>query len=195
MQKAATRLLSVLACLTVFSLSAFGQDVPSYELFGGIAFSSGLPAGAWLGWHVSGVKNLDRHFGIVVDIGRQTSSQSQGLNFVLLNTNTIQSTYLAGLQVASRNESKLAPSIHLLAGVAQDSAAFSILNAGDQSVESGSDKTKSFALLPGASFDYTVKEHFAIRLVQVDFMCVRSAGTWAQSVRFSTGLIVRLGKR
>jgi hypothetical protein len=173
MKKTVLTSLAAIVLLSIPSLTAFAQEYPQYEFFGGFSYARMLGAN-WIGWDASGAKNLNNYVSIAAEASGLNSSFSPTVR---------QYMFLAGPQVKSRDtNSRVEPFLHLLLGAAHYSTASDSLNA--------------FALTLGGGFDYRInKSSFALRLIQINYMGSRSSGVWMKGWRFSSGLSVRLGKK
>jgi len=130
-----------------------------------------------------------------VDVSGLNSSPSEESGGYVYNADVRQYMFLAGPQVKSRDSSsRVAPYLHLLMGVAHSSTDFDLTQNGAL-LESGSVKGNAFAITLGGGFDYKIKGPVALRIIQINYMGVRSSGFWAKGWRFSHGLVLNLGKK
>jgi len=179
------------------SVTAFAQDYPQYEFSGGFSYER-AEGGNGMGWNASGVKNLNHYLGIAVTGIGLDWSKSQTSSGISAKDNFRHFAVLAGPQVKSRDEnSKWEPHLHLLLGVDHSTESFDV--AGSSSTDSN-----LFALTLGGGLDVRLKNKspLALRLVQVDYMGLRSTAStaygnmtaWRKGLVLSFGLVLNLGK-
>src|ERR1035437_1495635 len=194
---------------------ASGQYIgaPRVELFVGYSYLRAIPAPAvgnrlmWMnGGSTSLALNFNRYLGIVGDFGAYRNSQMRfqggygstvdvGNPNVLLN-NVGAFSYLFGPRISFRNHSRVTPFVQALFGemhaneVALWNCTFSctLLPSED-----------TFAWAAGGGLDVRVRRHFAIRLIQAEYLMTRfpdySTGlTSSQNdIRLSSGIVFRFG--
>jgi hypothetical protein len=178
--------------------------VPRFELFLGYSYLRAVPAPAvgnrlvWLnGGSASVAFNVNRYLGLVGDFGAYTNSQ---LNFTGGYTSTVNVdnpsvavlTYLFGPRLSFRNYDRITPFVQVLFGgvhanqVTLSDCTFSCILLPSQD---------SFAMTAGGGLDLKVHRHFAIRIIQAEYMMTRFAsydtGAAAEQndMRLSSGIV------
>jgi hypothetical protein len=187
MGKAVKISLAVIVLLAVFSLTAYAQDYPKYEFFAGFAYERAQGSNG-MGWNASLVKNFNHYLGIAVAGTSSDMTINQSYNGFKFKERDRQFSVLAGPQVKSReSDSKWEPFLHLLMGGGHTSASYS-------GAAYGSDGWNSFAITFGGGLDARLKGPVAVRVVQLEYMGLRSSGTWQKGLGISAGLVLNLGK-
>ncbi len=194
---------------------ASGQyfGTPRVELFVGYSYLRAIPAPAvgnrlmWMqGGSTSLALNFNRYLGIVGDFGAYRNSQMRfqggyGSTVDVDNPNVLLNnvgafSYLFGPRISFRNHSRVTPFVQALFGemhaneVALWNCTFSctLLPSED-----------TFAWAAGGGLDVRVRRHFAIRLIQAEYLMTRfpdySTGlTSSQNdIRLSSGIVFRFG--
>ncbi len=183
-------------------------DVPKAELFVGYSYLRALPAPAagnrlmWMnGGSASIAYNLNRYLGIVGDVGAYTNSEMRfqggyAGTVDVDNPNVGAFSYLFGPRISFRNHGRVTPFVQAL---------FGEMHANEVTL---SHCTFSCTLLPsedtfawtgGGGLDVRVHRHFAIRIIQAEYLMTRfqdySTGTTASQndMRLSAGLVFRFG--
>jgi opacity protein-like surface antigen len=94
--------------------------------------------------------------------------------------------YLFGPRVTYRSYGRLAPFAHVLFGGERFTASATGL---------GSASSNSFALALGGGADYNLRGHFAIRLIQVEYLYTNFGGVRQNNARIEAGIVYRWGGR
>ncbi len=160
----------VLLCI---ALPVMAQDYPKAEVFGGYQYtrSEGINLN---GWNASLAGNFNHWFGIAADFSGAYKSES-GVSLKV-------HSYTFGPVVSARNIGGVTPFVHALFGGFHASAGFAGASA----------STSGFAMQLGGGVDAKVSQHFAVRLVQADWMMLRAEGeTSKKNGRVSAGLVYR----
>jgi hypothetical protein len=183
-------------------------DTPKYELFVGYSYLQAVPKLAegnrlvWLnGGSVSLAYNLNRHLGIVADIGDYTNSQIrfQGASGATVDVDDADGgvvSYLFGPRYSFRNHERITPFVQVLLGGAHASEV-SLSNCTVNCTLLPAQNT--FAITAGGGLDLRVHRHFAIRLIQAEYLMTRfpdtsTANTSTQNdMRLSSGIVFRFG--
>jgi outer membrane protein OmpA-like peptidoglycan-associated protein len=180
---------------------------PKVELFLGYSYIRAVPSPsadnrlAWLnGGSASIAFNLNRYLGIVGDFGGFDDSELR-----LLGTSPVQIpdssgtvfTYLFGPRISFRNQSRITPFIHVLAGG---------IHASDVTLSGCSGVActplpleNSFAMTAGGGLDVRVHRHLSIRIIQAEYLMTRfedrtTAATASQNdMRLSSGIVFGFG--
>ncbi|HWN08339.1 MAG TPA: outer membrane beta-barrel protein [Pyrinomonadaceae bacterium] len=175
-----TRTLFLAAIVLVFSLSAFAQNTPKAELFGGYSYAG---TGS-KGFDGSIAVNLNDWFGLVADVGGQyTRLTDSGF------TEKIRShSFLFGPKFSIR-KNRAVPFAHALVGVSK------LKTETDEFGPVVSFSDTSFAMALGGGVDVKVNEHVAIRVVQIDYLRTRFFGGAQNKGRISAGIVFRFGRK
>jgi opacity protein-like surface antigen len=184
------------------------RDAPRVELFLGYSYLHAMPASnenrmVWLnGGSTSIAFNYNRYLGLVGDFGGFADSETK------LNTGSTSSvvdsdgrvyTYLVGPRVSFRNRTRITPFAQVLFGGMHASE---VLLSNCSGVGcTPLPKENKFAMTAGGGLDIGVSRHFAIRLVQAEYMMTsfENLGTGADArqndMRLSSGIVFRFGGR
>jgi hypothetical protein len=181
---------------------------PRVEWFLGYSYLRAVPAPAagnrlvWLnGGSTSLAFNFNRHWGLVGDFGGFNDTQlleSGGNPSVVANSSGKAFTYLLGPRFSFRNNERITPFAQVL---------FGDIHAGGVTLSSNCTglgctplpAENSFALTAGGGLDINVHRHFAIRILQAEYLMTRfanvSTGASASQndIRLSAGLVFRFG--
>ncbi len=160
------RRLILLSALMGFScVPVAAQDYPKAELFGGYQYTHLEPTLNANGWNASITGNVNSWLGGKVDF---SGAYKSGVKF---------HTFMFGPVVAFRKSETVTPFAHVLVGAARFS-------------DGGS--TTGFSMAVGGGFDVKVNQHFAVRVVQADWMPLRVAQFWVKkNARVSAGIVFR----
>lgn len=187
-------LIGALAALTcLLPASARGQQasgsVPQFEASAGYSYIRANPANSNGGFNLNGGSaslsyNFTDRYAAVGEFG---AGQFSGLPSGVSST---MYTYLFGPRVSFRNFSRVVPFAQALLGGGRLTASASGVNAGEN----------SFAMALGGGVDVDFHSHFAIRLVQADYLLTRFASASGASatqnnLRLSAGIVFRFGSQ
>jgi outer membrane protein OmpA-like peptidoglycan-associated protein len=187
-----------------------GRNVgtPRAELFLGYSYLQAVPklaAGNRLVWLNGGsasiAYNLNRYLGIVADVGDYTNSEIrfQGAYGATVDVNDANGgviSYLFGPRISFRKYSRITPFVQGLFGGAHASE-ITLANCTFSCTLLPAENT--FALAAGGGIDVRVKRHFAIRVIQAEYVMTRfkdyDTGTTAMQndMRLSSGIVLRFG--
>jgi len=185
-------------------------DTPKAELFVGYSYLRAVPTMAdgnrlvWLnGGSTSIAFNFTRHLGLVGDFGGFDDSKFYLAGAGGNPSSTVDSsgtvyTYLLGPRFSFRNHERVTPFVQAL---------FGGIHASDVTLSSGCTGAgctplpaeNSFAMTAGGGLDIGVNRHFAIRIVQAEYMMTRmenhstAAGASQNDMRLSSGIVFRFG--
>ncbi len=155
----------VVAMLLLGMQAAAQQEFPRAEIFGGYQFTHLDPSINANGWNAAVNGNLNRWFGVTADF---SGAYKNGGHMY---------TYMFGPTFSTRTE-RVTPFAHALFGGA---------TAGG-----GEGSATAFSMALGGGLDVNAGSHLALRLVQADWLLLRSGGvTDKKNVRVSTGLVFR----
>src|SRR5205823_183773 len=192
------RLKLVLGLLPAIAISAFSQDFPKAEIFGGYSYAnyqvlsqrSGLD-----GWNASATVNIYKWFGLTADFGGLyggSATESNTLHFAgPAVTQTVHETldshtFMFGPQVSFRR-SRLTPFTHFLIGKVRSgdtlSVAFSSCTSTCLAAASSSHAASAAVMAVGGGVDYRITHNLAWR-TQADYLQLGVAN----NVRVSTGI-------
>lgn len=183
--------LVMTAAIVWMGSSAFAQDVPKVQVFGGYSWmhaGTGGLTGTALdtdlnqfpntfgvgsssnGWNAEAQYNFDRWIGIVADFGGQygtpITAGTQGVSGLPTMT---EYSYMAGPVVSYRAKAKITPFVHALFGWDRASLGSGTITGTKSPVRSFGSSYTAFAIVGGAGVDYKVSRRFALRLVQLDY--------------------------
>jgi outer membrane protein OmpA-like peptidoglycan-associated protein len=180
---------------------------PRVEIFLGYSYVRAVPTLAvgnrivWMnGGSASIAYNFNRHWGIVADVGDYTNSEIQftGAYNATIDVNEANGgvlSYLFGPRLSFRHE-RFTPFVQALFGGVHASeidianCTFSCTLLPEENV---------FAMTAGGGLDVKLHRHFAIRIVQAEYMMTRfqnyDTGTTAMQndMRLSSGIVFRFG--
>lgn len=187
-----------------------GQETgtPKVEVFLGYSYLQAVPkldAGNRLVWLNGGsasiAYNLNRHLGIVADIGDYTNSEirfqgASGATVDVDNANGGVLSYLFGPRYSFRQHDRFTPFAQVLfGGVHAGAVVLSNCNLGCTLLPD----QNSFAMTAGGGLDIKVHHHLAIRVIQAEYMMTRftdyNTGESAtqNDMRLSSGIVFRFG--
>lgn len=158
------KLLAVFAFLSLFSLPAFAQENPAFEIFGGYSLVHG-DEDTVHGFAIAGEGDVTDLFGIVGEFGFYDAEGSKAY------------TFMAGPRVGYRAES-IRPFAHVLLGGAHFTT------------DSGNFSETHFSMAFGGGLDISVNESFSIRPAQFDIISVKWENMWDNDLRYSAGVVL-----
>jgi len=179
-----------LACLPgAASAQQASASTPQLELSGAYSYLRANAANSGGGFNLNGgsgslTYNVTDQFGLVADFG---AYRFHGLPAGLDST---MYTYLFGPKLTFTRSSRFSPFAQVLFGGGR-------LNASSSGVQAGEN---GFAMAIGGGVDAPLDRHFAIRVVQAEYLITRfpraNGSTATQNnVRISAGLVFRFGSR
>jgi outer membrane protein OmpA-like peptidoglycan-associated protein len=163
-----------------------------------------LAAGNRLVWMNGGSAslafNLNRYLGLVGDFGAYTNSEvrftgASTSTVDVNNANVAALTYLFGPRLSFRKYDRIVPFAQVLFG---DVHANQVTLAGCTVNCTLLPSQDSFAMTAGGGLDLRVHHHFAIRIIQAEYLMTTFAGytTGMQNdLRLSSGIVFRFGGR
>jgi hypothetical protein len=181
---------------------------PRVELFLGYSYVRAIPTLAvgnrvvWLnGGSASIAYNINRYLGIVADVGDYTNSKIQftGAYNATIDVNEANGgvlSYLFGPRLSFRQHERFTPFVQALFGGVHASEV-DIANCTIDCVLLP--VQNSFAMTAGGGLDIKIHRHFAVRLIQAEYMMTRfqnyDTGTTAMQndMRLSSGIVFRFG--
>lgn len=180
MRKQFLLLLVGIVCL---HLSAWAQDAPKAEIFGGFSATAVSEEGEGdhaLGWQASVAVNLHRNFGIVADFG----GQYKNLDVDGADLDLRAHEFLFGPRFNARL-ARANPFVHWLVGGVNAHASANSEDASDT----------FFMMGIGGGVDVDVSDRLAVRLVQFDWLPVHVEDQWFNKIfRVGIGIVFKAGQ-
>ena len=174
------RKLLILLPFLIVPVSAWAQETPRFEIFGG--YSGFLANANATNFYLNGVgfaaqENLNSWFGGVLDFSTHFGKE----NGFKTNTQTIS----YGPVFSYRKSKSIVPFAHAMVGVER----------GGTNYLGISQPEERLAVLAGGGLDIKVRPNIALRLVQVDYVYSGFSNTRQDNLRFSAGVVFYLGKK
>jgi hypothetical protein len=164
-------IVSVILCLAA-PTAAQSNRTPSVEVFGGPSIlRNGLSAPSYSlygGWQAQANFNFSSYIGVTADFGGQYRS--------ILGVRAQQYEYMFGPRVTLRGH-RATLFAHGLVGGNTFHAAGSSLHG--------------FAAGVGGGLDYNIGNHFAIRVIQADYLKTRLSNQWFNDARIGVGIVLK----
>jgi opacity protein-like surface antigen len=194
------KLVLVAVFLLGFSVMAMAQDLPKFEIFGGYSLvlvdtTTALRSSGWEGmdlnlngWDSSITFNANKYLGFVAEFGGYYGTvgyeerNSPPYSWADISIHSI----MVGPKF-TLHRGKASPFVQGLLGYARVKA-----------TELGESYTEDdMAMALGGGIDVSLNERISLRPVQLDYFATRGdfTGDFADHLRFSTGFIIKLGKR
>jgi hypothetical protein len=179
-------IVSLLALVTVFGLSAKAQELPkidasvNYSYFRANPATSGFNSFSLNGGSASAAYNFRDWLSGVADFGGYHVGSYNGVN---VDDHIL--TYLFGPQITYRRSRRITPYGHILVGAAR---------AGSDVFATTNSHT-AFASAFGVGVDWNVRDRFSIRPLQFDYLLthlpeIGNGNTQTQNnIRVSTGIV------
>jgi len=186
-----------------------GHDgTPKIDLFLGYSYLQSVPKLAdgnrlvWMnGGSTSIAFNLNRYLGIVADVGDYTNSEIrfQGAYKTTVDVDDADGgviSYLFGPRLSFRNHRRITPFAQALFGGAH-AGEVKLSNCASNCTLLPAENT--FAMTGGGGLDIRIHRHFAIRLIQAEYLMTRfkdysTGDTSSQNdMRLSSGILFRFG--
>jgi outer membrane protein OmpA-like peptidoglycan-associated protein/opacity protein-like surface antigen len=184
------------------------RGTPKVELFLGYSYLRAVPTLAagnrlvWLnGGSASIAFNINRYLGIVADVGDYTNSEilfqgAYGATIDVDNADGGVLSYLAGPRLSFRNHSRVTPFMQVLFGGARASE---VTVSGCTSGCTLLPLENKFAWTGGGGLDIRVHRHFAVRLIQAEYLMTNfvnhntGISELQNDMRLSSGIVFRFG--
>jgi opacity protein-like surface antigen len=194
------KLVLVAVFLLGFSVMAMAQDTPKVELFGGYSLvlvdtSTALKHSNFEGmdlnlngWNSSIAFNGNKYLGFVAEFGG--SYGTVGYEERNQPPNSWADVSIYSIMIGPKftlHRGKASPFVQTLLGYAHI-----------KGTEAGETYTENdMAIALGGGIDVSVNEMVSLRPVQLDYFATRTklTGDFADHLRFSTGFVIKLGKR
>lgn len=186
------KLVLIAVFLLGLSMMAMAQDTPAVELFGGYSFvdvdtatAFDAPDGYNLnlnGWNASVAINANRWAAFVAEFGGYYGSPSD-----VENVDVSIHSIMFGPRISLR-KGMITPFFQGLFGYGRVNG-----EERNQNVLTEND----FAMAFGGGLDINVSNMIAIRPVQLDYFTVKAGttGDFSDNLRYSAGIVLKLGKR
>jgi len=219
------RYLVICACLLLCVVSVAAQDVPKAEVYAGytyLRFNANGPVHAFSanGGQGSFQFNVNKHFGLVAEMGGAHNGKLSIGNSGILQPDQTAYTYLFGPRVFFNKGGVVSPFLEYLVGGFHNSRSFSVPNtllptplppATGVAITPGPDSTKfassqnAVAMAIGGGIDIRLSRLIGFRPIQLDYVPthfsainVQGLGivnptNWQHNLRYSTGIIFRMG--
>jgi opacity protein-like surface antigen len=174
------RKLLVLLPLLIFPVSAWAQQTPKVEVFGGYSNLEANFSGTRFnmsGFNVAATENLNSWFGGTLDFSGHFGTENG------FKTNTESLAY--GPAFAYRKAKVVVPFAHAMIGVTRGAPEY--LNI--------SQSEYRFDTLVGGGIDVKVASNLALRLVQADYLMTRFSGARQDNLRLSAGIVLLFGSK
>jgi opacity protein-like surface antigen len=181
------KLVLVAVLLFGFSVLAVAQDVPVAEVFGGYSYVRVNPTPEQYpdsfnlnGFSTSVAFNVNKIAGVVADFGGYYGS--------IPNTSDAK-IHIHSLMFGPRinvRKGKVTPYVQALFGYAHSAVIVNDVNQG---------KENDFAMAFGGGVDINVNKLISVRPVQIEYVGIKSGQDLLNNMRFSAGIVFKLGKR
>lgn len=172
----------IVLSVAMFAVPIMAQDYPRAEIFGGYSYVRVQEIDMNMhGWNFSIAGNLSSWFGIVGDISGQYGKASEFGVDVDLNLHS----FLFGPKIAGRG-GKVTTFVQALFGYSRASAGADIPGMPGVSVNEG-----GLGIAAGGGIDVNAGTRLAIRVVQADYLHLRSEGEGSNNYRVSAGLVCK----
>jgi opacity protein-like surface antigen len=178
--------LAVFGAILISGIGAAAQDESKFEGFVGYSYvrfmppsSSGVPSFGLNGGSGSISYNPVPMLGVVADIGFYHTGNAAGAPIAINLT-----SYMFGPKLAFPL-GRFTPFAHVLLGAVHGAAAVS---------GGGSASGTNFTTAVGGGLDAKIAPHLSIRLIQADYMLLRSSGNTVSMPRISVGIVFRSGE-
>ncbi len=189
------KLTAFLFLFLVSGITAFAQDAPRVEIFGGYSYlrtEENVPVDGLIanpkrdlnGFLVSGTYNLTKMIGITGEYSGHFGSAPSGI--VNNDTNVNFQTFLFGPTISFAKGSRISPFGRVLLGGARGNVNPPVISSINETV---------FALAAGGGVDVKLTDKFTFRPLVADYLLTRFNSTNQNNLRLSTGFVVNLGEQ
>ena len=186
------KLVLLTGLMVLMPLAMMAQDeIPQAEIYTGYSYLR-LNKVDFNGWNVSIAGNINRHLAFVGDVSGLYNSETRDVTGIQTDSKSSVYSILAGPRI-SDTKGRWTPFVHLLGG-------WSRLNTESTSVTPTSTfstdlSQNGFGLAAGAGIDFNLNSGVTIRIVQADYLLLRSSGQKNEGARVSVGLVFRIGQK
>jgi hypothetical protein len=169
------KVIGLLALVLLATLQALAQANSQFDIFGGYSYlhvspGNGLPGANTNGWEAQATGNLNEYIGVTADFDGHYGS--------VFGINGHDYNFLFGPTLSYRTDKVTAFGHVLFGGSHAGAAGFS---------------DTAFAWAIGGGVDWNLQKRFAIRLGQFDYLPTHFRSTTQNNVRYSAGVVFRLG--
>jgi len=182
--------------LGILSIPMMAQDHSKVEVFGGYQFShfgdDFSPVSSANGWDTSLTYKFNRMFGVTADFTGAYHTISAASFDTTADVPVRFYTYTFGPVATFNVKGKVKPFVHVLIGGAHLSASTTIDGAKQTATANG------FTEMLGGGIDVKVNKHFALRLIQADWVyyhfnnsSIISDVSSGGNAKIATGIVVR----
>lgn len=205
------RVLLIASVCFLLPLCAKAQETPSAEVFGGYSYLHGETGRDLHGWNGSVAANLNKWFGLVVDVSGHYDSSSSNFVVTIPDSPTLPGlpplafrvkmdtkihTIMVGPRFSYRKIEKITPFAHALFGVSRTHQEVQTVSASFESFSS--DNNTTFAMAIGGGLDVNLSKRLALRVIQADYLYKRLEFNrfgfdTHDNLRASVGLVFRFG--
>jgi hypothetical protein len=177
---------------------ALAQEAPKVEIFGGYSF---LHSNLELhGWNASVAANLNKWFGVAVDVSGHYDSSSSSFfspgfppqfppTSVQITGSQNYHTFLVGPRFTDRRHDKVSFFGHVLVGITRRHNESEFNLGGSRTFNSFN--STGFAGAAGGGLDISLNKRFSLRVVQAEYFFSAPDGIEQHGARLSTGLVVK----
>lgn len=175
------RMLWIVPAILVLSMTAHGQYVPDWEIFGGYSYLRANVNGSGSSFNLNGGEgalgeNMNDWFGARFEV--------KAFDGTTAGTRVTAQTITFGPVFSYRKWERLTPYAEVEFGDVHASAGY-------LGISSSANK---FALTGGGGVEYNVNERVAVR-VQGDYLMTRFLNLRQDNLQVSTGVVIRIGRR
>ena len=186
------KLVSAAGLLLLLPFALMAQETPQAELFTGFSYLR-MQKTNNVGWDAAIQGNINKHLGIVGDASGYYNSQTQTVSGVQSSISGSIHSILGGLQVADP-AGRWTPYAQALFGWARVHSDVALNNTRGV-ILANTNSANAFAAKLGGGIDFNLNSSVDIRMIQADYMLIRSNGQKQQGGSISAGLVFRLGKK
>jgi opacity protein-like surface antigen len=207
------KLIGLMGLIALFSLPAFAQDTPAFEVYGGYTYRSwetpDSPRFNMNGWNAGATFNVNHWLGAVANFDGTYNHQNADLVNGFPPVDTSIYTYMFGPRVYPVGHHRLTPFVQGLFGaghVRAHSPEFTVTPgdrrpSGTTTFPAITQTDDRFAFSFGAGIDLSMGSRWAIRLADVEyertgFFGAGSNGSpYQNNFKYSGGIVFRFGQR
>lgn len=177
------KLFPAVCVLSLAALPAIAQEYPAYELFCGYGMVRTEGGQANLnGWHASFASNVNKWFGLAVEVSGQYGSQTIAVGSGQFKTKVDFHSLGFGPRLTYRKSERFSPFAHALFGVARGNWRGPAAVAGEET---------SFGTAFGGGIDTKIGANIGIRLIQAEYVRTHFGETSAENnFRIAAGLLL-----
>jgi hypothetical protein len=192
------RFFGLLGLLALCAIPVRAQITPRYEIGAGFDFTyagpqalsstTATPRLNMHGWNANGVYNLRRIVGVAFDVSGVYNVQVSP-NQNIGNATTQNYPFFIGPRVYPLGHRKLTVFGQIMFGGGYQRLSAPLLNPFPAAILT----SVGYAWQGGGGVDYTFRDHWAIRLIEVDYLNTHFNGSGQGSERATIGVVYRFG--